>query len=62
MKDSVVKIDKELEKQIEFFLKRKENKFVYASKKQIVNIAIIEFLKLRQFNDNNRKKVKNGKS
>jgi hypothetical protein len=55
MKDSAVKIDRELEKQVELFLKRKENKFIYTSKKQIVNLAIIEFLKLRQLNNINKK-------
>ena len=38
----VVKIDKELMKKIEEFLKN--NKYQYSSKKQIVNLAIIEFL------------------
>lgn len=43
VKDAVVKIDSELLKGIEKFLER--NKFLYTSKKQIVNLAIIEFLK-----------------
>lgn len=43
MADAVVKIDKSLLKQVEKFVK--ENKFVYSSKKQVVNIAILEFLK-----------------
>lgn len=47
-KDGVVKIDSELLKQIEVFVKN--NKFVYASKKQVVNLAIIEFLKSRSLN------------
>jgi hypothetical protein len=42
-KDSVVKIDFELSKKIDNFIKK--NKFYYASKKQVVNLAIIEFLK-----------------
>ncbi len=41
-KDSVVKIDSELLKKIEDFIKK--NKFYYTSKKQVVNLAIIEFL------------------
>jgi len=40
--DSVVKIDSELEKKISELIKR--NKFLYSSKKQVVNLAIIEFL------------------
>ena len=43
-KDAVVKIDKELLKTIEEFINK--NKFLYSSKKQVVNLAIIEFLKL----------------
>lgn len=42
MVDSVVKIDKELLKKIEEFVRK--NKFAYSSKKQVVNLAIIEFL------------------
>lgn len=45
--DKAVKVDKELLKEIEEFIKR--NKFVYSSKKQVVNLALIEFLKLRSF-------------
>ena len=43
-KDAVVKIEGELLKKIEEFAKK--NKFLYSSKKQVVNLAIIEFLKL----------------
>ncbi len=42
MPDAVVKIDKELVKKIENFIRR--NRFLYTSKKQVVNLAIIEFL------------------
>ena len=41
-KDNVVKIDSELMKKIEEFLKN--NKYEYSSKKQVMNLAIIEFL------------------
>ncbi len=48
----VVKIDSELMKQVEELLKKQ--KFVYSSKKQVVNLAIIEFLnsKIPQKNRN----------
>lgn len=52
--DAVVKIDKELEKKIEEFIKK--NRFLYTSKKQVVNLAIIEFLKSKTLN----KKKKRG--
>ncbi len=42
MKDAVVKIDKELLTQIEKLIEK--NRFVYSSKKQVINLAIIEFL------------------
>ena len=42
MPDSVVKVDKELLKKVEEFVKK--NKFLYTSKKQFMNLAIIEFL------------------
>ncbi len=45
--DSVVKIDKGLLKRIEEFIKK--NKYLYSSKKQVVNLAIIEFLKSKSF-------------
>jgi len=38
----VVKADSELLKKIEELIKK--NKFLYTSKKQVVNLAIIEFL------------------
>ena len=75
MADSVVKIDKELEKKIEGLIKK--NKFLYSSKKQVVNLAVIEFLNSRtpdsghykksgdflskeKLNTNKKKRVKNG--
>jgi metal-responsive CopG/Arc/MetJ family transcriptional regulator len=54
MKDSVVKIDSELEREIEELIKRE--RYVYSSKKQVVNLAIIEFL-----NKNKRLNEKGGK-
>lgn len=49
-KDAVVKIDKELLKTIEEFITK--NKFLYSSKKQVVNLAIIEFLNVRNSHKN----------
>jgi len=42
MVDKVVKVDSKLLKEVERFIQK--NKFLYASKKQVVNLAIIEFL------------------
>ena len=42
-RDAVVKVDSELLGKIEEFIKK--NKFLYANKKHVVNLAIIEFLK-----------------
>ncbi len=54
MADGVVKVDAELLKKIEEFVKK--NKFIYSSKKQVVNLAIIEFLKSKSFNKNSNNK------
>ena len=43
--DAAVKVDSELLKKIEYFVKK--NKFTYSSKKQVVNLAILEFLNFR---------------
>jgi len=56
MADSVVKIDKELEKRIEELIKK--DKFTFSSKKQVVNLAIIEFLKSFVLNKNKKKRGK----
>ena len=57
-KDAVVKIDKELLDKIEEFAKK--NKFLYSSKKQVVNLAIIEFLNVRNSHENKiSKQLKN---
>jgi len=55
MADSVVKIDKELEKRIEELIKKE--KFLYSSKKQVVNLALVEFLSKKD-NIKNKKKRK----
>lgn len=57
--DKVVKVDGKLFKKIEEFIKK--NKFVYSSRKQIVNLAIIEFLNSKSF-ENKEKKRKNGRN
>ena len=49
-KDAVVKIDKELLRKIDEFINK--NKFLYSSKKQVVNLAIIEFLNVRNSHKN----------
>ena len=46
-RDAVVKIDKELLRKIEEFVKK--NKYSYSSYKQVVNLAIIEFLRRNGF-------------
>jgi hypothetical protein len=43
--DSVVKIDSELLKKVESFIKKSENRLVYANKKQFIDIAVLEKLK-----------------
>ena len=51
--DAVVKVDSELLKKIEDFVKK--NKFTYSSKKQVVNLAILEFLKLNSLSKNKKR-------
>ena len=57
--DEVVKIDSELMRKIEKLLDRE--KFLYANKKQVVNLAIIEFLNKVRLNSkgDNQGKLKN---
>ena len=43
MGDRVVKVDSELLNLVEKFVK--ENKLVFSSKKQVINLALVEFLK-----------------
>lgn len=56
MADAVVKIDRELEKKIENLIKRE--RFLYTSKKQVVNLAIIEFLKSEELKEKRKKRGK----
>ena len=46
--ESVVKIDAGILKEVEEFINKKENRLLYANKKQFVNIAVYEKLKKRQ--------------
>jgi hypothetical protein len=41
--DSVVKVDSELLKRVEEFIEK--NRLRYSSKKQVVNLALVDFLK-----------------
>ena len=54
--DRVVKIDKKLLKQIEELIRK--NKFIYSNKKQVVNLAILEFLNSKLLS--NKKRGQNG--
>jgi len=53
MKDAVVKIDLDLLNKVESFIK--DNKFQYSSNKQVVNLAVIEFLKIHELNNIKKK-------
>lgn len=44
-KDSVVKIDSSLLKELEEFINKKSNKLKYVNKKQFVDLAVFEKLK-----------------
>jgi len=52
---SVVKIDSSLLEKVEKIIKKEENRFKFANKKQFIDIAVDQFLKTEE------KKVKNGK-
>ena len=54
--DAVVKVDAVLLKKIEEVIKK--DKYRYSSKKQVVNLAIIEFLNAEGLNKNKKKKIK----
>tara|TARA_Y100000310_G_scaffold330071_1_gene401042 strand:+ start:887 stop:1072 length:186 start_codon:yes stop_codon:yes gene_type:complete len=58
--DAVVKVDKNLLKEIEELVKN--NRFLYANKKQVVNLALLEFLKLHSFKKESKQKRKRGKN
>jgi len=53
MKDAVVKVDLDLLRKIEKFVK--DNKFHYSSNKQVVDLAIIEFLKTHELSKMGKK-------
>lgn len=52
--DSVVKVDKKLLKEIEELVKN--NRFLYTSKKQVVNLALLEFLKSKKLSKDREKR------
>lgn len=56
MADGVVKVDSKLLKEIDRFIQK--NKFIYASKKQVVNLAVIEFLNAKSLDKDNKKRQK----
>ena len=43
--DAVVKIDSELLKKVEAFIKRGENRLKFVNKKQLVDVAVHEMLR-----------------
>jgi len=44
LKNAVVKVDSELLKDVGEFINKKENRLVYANKKQFIDIAVYEKL------------------
>ena len=57
MADEVVKVDADLMRKIEKLIS--ENKYKYSSKKQVVNLAIIEFLSSFSWKEKQNPKYKN---
>ena len=57
--DSVVKIDSELLNEVGEFINLDENKFRYANKKQFIDLAVIDFLRLNKKNRVKRRKNDN---
>jgi|TARA_B100001971_G_C17859939_1_gene367831 hypothetical protein len=57
--DSVVKIDSELLDEVGEFINLDENKFKYVNKKQFVDLAVINFLRLNKKNRVKRRKNDN---
>jgi hypothetical protein len=49
-KDSVVKIDSDILKEVEEFINKKDNKLKYGSKKQFIDLAVYEKLKKEVLN------------
>jgi len=43
-KPSVVKIDSEILNEVDEFISKEENKFKFVNKKQLIDIAVYEFL------------------
>jgi len=43
--DSVVKIDSGLLDDVEVFIKSKKNKFTYVNRKQLIDIAVADYLR-----------------
>lgn len=58
MVDAVVKVDKGLLKKVEELVKK--NKYLYSNKKQVVNLALVEFLNSNSLNKNKKKRELNG--
>ena len=48
---SVVKIDSSLLGEVEKFLKKERNRFKFVNKKQLIDIAVYEFLKKMESED-----------
>lgn len=46
--NSVVKIDFELLKEVEAFIKKKENKYRYVNKKQFIDLAVADYLRRKR--------------
>jgi hypothetical protein len=44
-KDSVVKIDSELLKEVDEYISKPENKFKFVNKKQFIDIAVNDYLR-----------------
>ena len=44
-KDSVVKIDSSLLRKVEEFIKKEENRLKFVNKKQLIDLAVYEYLK-----------------
>ena len=56
-KNSVVKIDSLLLNKVEEFIKKEENRLKFVNKKQLIDIAVHEFLeKLNEESEKNEKK------
>ena len=46
--DAVVKIDSDLLKEVEDFINLDKNKFRYVNKKQLIDIAVSEFIRKKR--------------